>query len=263
VRDVLAEIDRVDASGFREIALTGVHLGSYGHDLGDGSSLLDLLLAIDGQARDDVLFRISSLEPMDCGPEIVDLVARSRCFAPHFHLPLQHASDRILSGMRRPYTLADYSGLVDGIRARLPHAAIGSDIVVGFPGETADDFGVLMEYLRSSPLTGLHVFPYSDRPGTVAAGFPGKVDPAVVRERAAAVRGVGCLLRDRFRAAQIGTIRRGLTIEDGSMAVTDNYLKVQIGPGRRRNRWAEVRIAGPGDPMTGEALDDAVQTGLA
>src|SRR5262245_42634839 len=188
---VIREVERVAAAGFKEIALTGVHLGSYGRDLSPRSSLLELLCALsevrlkpdttcerDGRSvryeRDGrsvrlqpdrgLLFRISSLEPMDCTRDIVDLVATSGAFAPHFHLPLQHASDRVLAAMRRPYTLRDYAGLVDGIRARMPGASIGSDVIVGFPGETDEDFEMLAAYLAGSPLTHVHVFPYSDRP---------------------------------------------------------------------------------------------------
>src|SRR5216117_3123025 len=108
VDDVLAEVDRVAAAGFKEIALTGVHLGSYGRDLEPATSLLELLHALSRrravpQRSDDILFRISSLEPMDCSREVIDIVASSRRFAPHFHLPLQHASNRVLKAMRRPY----------------------------------------------------------------------------------------------------------------------------------------------------------------
>ena len=109
---------------------------------------------------------------MDCSDEIVDLVAGSERFAPHFHLPLQHASDRMLVAMRRPYTLAYYRRLVDRIRERIPHASIGSDVIVGFPGETDADFAELEAYLRTCPLTHIHVFPYSDRPGTAATALP-------------------------------------------------------------------------------------------
>src|SRR6185295_12429873 len=110
-------------------------------------SLADLLHALSDVG---VLFRISSLEPMDCTFEVLNLVSASRSFAPHFHLPLQHASDRMLSAMRRPYTLAQYAALVDDIRARISHASIGSDIIVGFPGETDLDFDRLATYLERS-----------------------------------------------------------------------------------------------------------------
>jgi threonylcarbamoyladenosine tRNA methylthiotransferase MtaB len=128
--DVLAEIERIADAGYREIAITGVHLGSYGRDLGDGSTLLDLLRTIERRSS-GLRFRISSLEPMDCLDEIVDLVAGSRCFAPHFHLPLQHASDRVLVAMKRPYTLAYYRRLVERIRRAMPQAPTSSS---GFQG---------------------------------------------------------------------------------------------------------------------------------
>ena len=111
---------------------------------------------------------------MDCTPAIVDLLARDQRFAHHLHLPLQHASDRMLEAMCRPYTLAQYRELVDRIRDRMPDASIGTDFIVGFPGETAADFAQLADYLEHSPLTHVHVFPYSDRPGTAATGLRGQ-----------------------------------------------------------------------------------------
>ena len=248
--DVLAEAERVTAAGFKEIALTGVHLGSYGRDLQPPSSLLDLLQRLHqwcgGRSLDrpepDVIFRISSLEPMDCTPPIVELVASAGCFAPHFHLPLQHASNRMLAAMRRPYTIEYYRALVNAIRARIPSASIGSDIIIGFPGETDEDVAELSSYLESSPLTHVHVFPYSDRPGTDAATRVDKVHGAVVRERARAIREIGQRLAAAFRASQVGAVHRGLTLEDGSLVVTGNYLKVRIPPGRARNEWVMVKI---------------------
>lgn len=247
---VLSEIERVRRAGYREIALTGVHLGSYGRDLADGSSLLDLLELIERRTS-DVRFRISSLEPMDCTDAIVDLVNRCSCFAPHFHLPLQHACDRILLAMRRPYTFAYYRRLVDRIRNEMPHASIGSDLIVGFPGETDNDFAELESYLASSPLTHLHVFPYSDRPGTEAVLHPAKVHGAVVRERARRLREVGRSLTLQFHRSQVGVVRSGLTIEDGSLVVTDNYLKVRIPPGLPRNEWVNVEVRLEGENLVG------------
>jgi threonylcarbamoyladenosine tRNA methylthiotransferase MtaB len=242
VDDVVREARRVAESGFKEMALTGVHLGSYGRDLEPPSSLLDLLCALQN-ADLDVTFRISSLEPMDCTRDIVALVARSGGrFAPHFHLPLQHASDRMLAAMRRPYTLAQYRTLADGIVERLPHASIGSDVIVGFPGETDDDVAVNIEYLERSPLSHLHVFPYSDRPGTEATRMNRKVDGDAIRRRGAQLREIGARLSTRFRDRQVGTVRPGLTLEDGTSVVTDNYLKVKIAPGHRRNERVHVRL---------------------
>lgn len=181
--------------GGREIALTGVHLGSYGRDLLPRSSLIELLRALDSCAA-DVVFRISSLEPMDCTPDVVAFVAASGGrFAPHFHLPLQHASDRVLRLMRRPYTLDHYRRLVDGIVERLPHAAIGSDMIAGFPGETDEDFAENERYLPCAPLSHPHAFPYSERPGTEAASMSGKVPGPVIRARGARLCEIGARCR--------------------------------------------------------------------
>jgi threonylcarbamoyladenosine tRNA methylthiotransferase MtaB len=249
---VLTEIDRVAAAGFKEIALTGVHLGSYGRDLKPASSLPALLSAIAAVNR-DLLFRISSLEPMDCGRAVIALVAASPCLAPHFHLPLQHASNAVLARMRRPYTIEQYSALVDDIRARMPDASIGSDVIVGFPGEDDEEFERLAEYLERSPLTHLHVFPYSDRPGTDASTMRDKVPGLVVRDRARRVREIGERLKMQFRQSQLGTIHRGLTLEDGSLVVTGNYLKVRVPPGRSRNEWVRIRVTGVNEAgITGE-----------
>ncbi len=253
VAAIVDDVRRVADAGFKEIAITGVHLGSYGRDLVSASSLTELLEALDRTAsgRSPLLFRVSSLEPMDCTAEIVDLIAGSAAFAPHFHLPLQHASDRVLHSMRRPYAIGAYAALVDGIRARLPHASIGSDVIVGFPGEDDDDFDMLVSYLERSPLTHLHVFPYSDRPGTAASSMVGKVHGAIVRERSRKLREISETLSRRFRDSQVGAVHRALTIDDGAVAVTGNYLKVRIPEKRPRNEWVNVRVGRDG---TGEVV---------
>jgi threonylcarbamoyladenosine tRNA methylthiotransferase MtaB len=255
VLDVMREVERVAAAGFKEIVLTGVHLGSYGRDLEPRSSLLDLLRAL-SEINVDAVFRVSSLEPMDCTPAIVELISASGGrFAPHFHLPLQHASARVLEAMRRPYTLDYYRHVVNGIHERLPHASIGSDMIVGFPGESDIDFEANLEYLPASALTHLHVFPYSDRPGTAASAMRGKVDGVVTRERGMRLRAIGAELTRRFHASQRGTVRPGLTLEDGTLVVTDNYLKVRIPAGLSRNQRVKVRLSWVvGSALAGELV---------
>jgi threonylcarbamoyladenosine tRNA methylthiotransferase MtaB len=180
---------------------------------------------------------------MDCSPAIVTLVAESAGrFAPHFHLPLQHASRRMLALMRRPYTVEDYAALVDGIRACIPHASIGSDIIVGFPGEDDDDVAEMERVLSDLPLSHLHVFPYSDRPGTDAAALANKVDGKAIRERGRRIRAIGDEMSRRFRQAQVGTSRRALTVDDGWSAVTDNYVKVRLDLQHPRNEWTVVDL---------------------
>lgn len=247
--EIRAEIDRVRAAGYKEIAITGVHLGSYGRDLTPRSSLRELLseLVAGDEGTVPWLLRVSSLEPMDCPVDVLSEAAspsdERRCrIAPHFHLPLQHASNRVLEAMRRPYTVEYYGELVNTIRARLPHAAIGSDVIAGFPGETDEDFEQLVAYLEQSPLTHLHVFPYSDRPATVASALPGKVHGSVVKARAQRLREISRVLAARFREAQRGTVRPALTIEDGSVAVTDNYFRVPAPAGHGRNEWVQVTL---------------------
>jgi len=238
---VLGDVHRATAAGYKELAITGVHLGSYGRDLGDGSSLASLIRAL-AAGPDDVLFRISSLEPMDCTQELVDLAASSPRLAPHFHLPLQHGSDAVLRSMRRPYTVAFYEALIDRIRVALPDASIGSDVIVGFPGESPEHFEEMRAVLERLPLTYLHVFPYSDRPGTAASRLRPKVDGRMIRERAGQVRAIGAAMAERFRRAQTGRVMRALTVDDGTSVVTSNYLKLRIPPGRARNEWVVVRV---------------------
>jgi len=239
--EVSRQIEDAVASGYREIAIAGVHLGSYGRDLADGTTLTMLVRAL-AEWDAGVLFRISSLEPMDCTPEIVDLVASSPRLAPHFHLPLQHGSNEILRVMRRPYTAAAYVTLVSAIRARIPHASIGSDVIVGFPGESPTHFAETETVLADLPLTHLHVFPYSDRPGTDASLLGGRVDGAVVRDRGRRIRDIGHDMASRFRQSQRGLTRRALSVDDGWSAVTDNYLKVKLDRRHPRNEWIDVRI---------------------
>ena len=248
-RHVLAAIGHAAESGFHEVVLNGVHLGSYGCDLDPPSSLTALLRAVDGHPS-DVTCRISSLEPMDCPTALIDLVASSGRFAPHFHLPLQHASDRLLRRMRRPYTLDRYRRVVDRVRDRLPHAGIGADLIAGFPGEQDADAARTLDYVAASPLTYLHVFPYSPREGTEACGLPDRVPGPLVRERARALRDAGADLARRFRERQVGTVRPGLTLDGGGVVATDNYLKVSVPPLGGANQRVRVRITGA-DPLAG------------
>jgi threonylcarbamoyladenosine tRNA methylthiotransferase MtaB len=239
--EITRRLEHVVAAGYKEIIITGVHLGSYGRDLDDGSTLTALVHHL-AESDADVLFRISSLEPMDCTEEIVDLVAGSPRLAPHFHLPLQHGADGVLRRMRRPYTADAYRQLVERIRTVMPHASIGSDVIVGFPGETANEFDQTESLLSDLPLTHLHVFPYSDRPGTDATAMDDKVNGAAIRERGQRLRAIGHDMAMRFRQSQLGTVRRALTVDDGLSAVTDNFLKVRLAEMVPRNQWISARI---------------------
>ncbi len=246
---VVGAVSHAVDCGFREIVLTGVHLGSYGEDLSSPTTLVALLRSLERHPS-DVTFRISSLEPMDCPLELVELVVKSGRFAPHFHLPLQHASSTILKRMRRPYALEDYRRVVNSIREQLPHASIGSDLIAGFPGERDEDAQLNIDYVSASPLTYLHVFPYSPRTGTEASRLTGRVAGPLVRDRARALRAVGVSLSRRFHQTQVGTVRPGLTLEGSNVVVTDNYLKVAIPAVRDGNQRVNVRIT-EAEPLVG------------
>ena len=239
--DVLKDVSRAVDAGYREIAITGVHLGSYGRDRGDGTTLTLLVRAL-AEWPDEVLFRISSLEPMDCTAEIIALAAQSERIAPHFHLPLQHGSDEILAAMQRPYGAGYYRGLAERIHASMPHASIGTDLIVGFPGEHDHHFDETVTVVEALPLSYVHVFPYSDRPGTVASRLPYKVDGRVIRDRARMLRDIGSAKARAFRASQAGREVRSLVVDDGWSAVTENYLKVRLYEQRMRNTWTRVTL---------------------
>ena len=250
VADALNDVDRLAHAGYKELWLVGVHLGSYGRDLEPRASLVALLRALD-RAPGDVTFRISSLEPMDCSPEIVALVQRSGRFAPHFHLPLQHGSNRVLEAMKRPYSATFYRGLVDGIRSRLPHASIGTDLIAGFPGESESEAQESERAVADMPLSYVHVFPYSDRPGTAASAAAPKVAPDVIKARATRLREIGERHAARFMASQVGTIRPGLTLDDGTTVLTDNFLKIRIPAGLARNKRVSVRVEADSPALAG------------
>jgi len=256
VANVLQQVSRAVDAGYREIAITGVHLGSYGRDIGDGTDLTGLIREL-SRWPDDVLFRISSLEPMDCTPALVGVAAQSSRIAPHFHLPLQHGSDVVLRAMKRPYTSADFQRVVESVYAQLPNAAIGTDVIVGFPGETDTDFAETVRVLESLPIAYAHVFPYSDRPGTAASAIAQKVDGNVIRDRARIVREIAARKSAEFRRNQVGRVVKALTVDDGASVVTGNYLKVRIGNSQPRNSWVTVRII-DADPLSGlVATEDA------
>jgi threonylcarbamoyladenosine tRNA methylthiotransferase MtaB len=252
IAGVLQEVSRAVDAGYREIAITGVHLGSYGRDIGDGTDLTGLVRVL-SQWPDDVLFRISSLEPMDCTPTIIDVAAHSPRIAPHFHLPLQHGSDVVLRAMRRPYSPADVRRVVETIHAQLPHAAIGTDVIVGFPGESDAHFAATARLLESLPIAYAHVFPYSDRPGTAAAALESKVDGSVIRDRARVLRDIAAGKSREFRRDQVGRAMKALTVDDGASVVTGNYLKVRISSPQPRNSWVTVKVVSA-DPLAGVAI---------
>jgi threonylcarbamoyladenosine tRNA methylthiotransferase MtaB len=251
--EVLDRARRLIDRGFREIVLCGIHLSSYGYDLDPQDSLSGLLnglLELDGS----VMFRLSSLDPRYLDDGLMDLITGHPRVCPHFHLSLQHASDPILKLMGRGSTSAGYARVLERLRERSPVAALGADMMVGFPGEQEGDFKRLLDFAARSPLDYLHVFPFSPRPGTRAADWV-QVDGSVKRRRSALLRAVAEDKRRAFRKRFIGNELRGIIVKKGvhdAEVLTSNYINVRLAacsgePGDE----VKVRITRVGSRLTG------------
>src|SRR5262245_12253642 len=220
--------------GFREITLTGIHLGGYGKDAKEHKTLAGLLRNLLKEEKLERL-RLSSIEPLEYTDELIELVAKSPKMAKHFHVPLQSGSDRILRLMRRPYLAQYYTDLVAKMRERVPDAAIGADVMVGFPTETREDHARTLELLEAAPMTYLHVFPYSNRPGTASVNLRPEVHGKIAQERARAIRELAArknlAFRDSFVGKRLSVITLAQESNEPPQAVSSNYLKVEIEEG--------------------------------
>src|SRR5467141_2881298 len=245
---VIREIQHLSETGYREIVLSGINLGSYGRDLSPRLEFEDLLRRILGETLVERL-RISSIEPLDVTQDLVDLFASTDRLAQHFHMPLQSGSDHILAAMHRWYRAEHYARRVELIHECLPHAAIGADVITGFPGETGDDHAATLAFIESLPFTYLHVFAFSTRPGTNAATLSTEVPGAVIRRRARELRALGEAKSATFRQSQVGRTLRVLTLRpcysadsNSTPALSSNYLKVRLRGALPANHWTDVRI---------------------
>jgi threonylcarbamoyladenosine tRNA methylthiotransferase MtaB len=246
--EVLREAWALCDAGAKEIVLSGINLGSYGRDLSPRAELAAVVQRIlEETALDRV--RFSSIEPQDVTQDFVALVASSPRIARHFHVPLQSGCDRILRAMHRRYRTGHYAERLHLIRRMLTDAAIGADVIVGFPGETDAEFRETLEFIARLPFTYLHVFSFSERPGTAAAALGERVPTQTIRERARALRELSQRKSAEFRAAQAGQTARALTLNRGgdawTEALTGNYLKVQVAGRHPANQWHEVRMGLP------------------
>jgi threonylcarbamoyladenosine tRNA methylthiotransferase MtaB len=244
--NVLSEVRSLVDLGFQELVLTGVHLGSYGRKPGGNGRLIDLLRQVVDLPHLGRI-RLSSIEPMFFDREIVRLAAASPVFARHFHIPVQSGSDRILRLMRRPYRAARFRELLQYIREELPDAGVGTDVLVGFPGETDEDFARTCELVEESPLTYLHVFPFSPREGTEAFSLPGRVPPTVMKERLGRLLEISRMKNHAFRLQFVGQVLPAITLakeEDlGASVLTGNYIHAQLsGQAVTPNRLVDIRI---------------------
>jgi threonylcarbamoyladenosine tRNA methylthiotransferase MtaB len=259
---VIQEIQRLAESGYREIVLSGINLGAYGRDLSPRVEFEDLLRRILGETSVEHL-RISSIEPLDVTRDLIDLFAASGRIAQHFHMPLQSASDRILAAMHRWYRAEHYARRVELIHERLPHAAIGADVITGFPGESEEDHAATMAFIEGLPFTYLHVFSFSKRPGTKAASHSNEVPGATIKHRARELRALGEKKSAAFRHSQIGRTLRVLTLrrdeddtrENLTPALSSNYLMVRTDGCHPTNTWFDVLISDEnGSALRGEPI---------
>ena len=246
---VLDELRRLSASGFREIVLSGINLGTWGRDLLPRMEFIHLLRRILDETPVERL-RISSIEPLDVTQDLVELFAANDRLAQHFHMPLQSGSDRILGAMHRWYRIEHYARRVELIHALLPHAAIGADVIAGFPGETEDDHAATLAFIERLPFTYLHVFSYSQRPGTRAASLPDQVPPQTIKRRARELRALGESKSAAFRRSQNGRALRVLALHRSERdvqvgvtpALSSNYLSVRIPGAIEFNQWIDARM---------------------
>ncbi|HSA95831.1 MAG TPA: tRNA (N(6)-L-threonylcarbamoyladenosine(37)-C(2))-methylthiotransferase MtaB [Acidobacteriota bacterium] len=242
--EVAASVRGLAARGFREIVVAGIHLASYGQDLAPRRSLAELLSEI-GEAAQPARLRLSSLDPNLVDDEFIAGIADDPAICRHFHLSLQHASARVLRAMGRPGDAASYGTLLDKLRRTAPEAALGADIIVGFPGETDDDFAELEVFIGASALTYVHAFPFSPRPGTPAWGRP-RVPDGVVTARARALRRLSAEKDFRFRRRFLGLELEAVVIRrfrHEAEVLTANDIKIAVprSPAPRRE-IVRVRI---------------------
>ena len=259
---VIEEICKLSNHGAREVVLSGIDLGNFGRDLSPRTDLSNVLRRILDETPVDRL-RISSIEPMDVTEDVIGLFAASARLARHFHMPMQSGSDRILAAMRRWYRAEHYQRRVELVREWLPDAAIGADVMVGFPGETEEDHLATRMLIERMPLTYLHVFSFSSRPGTAAADLQDQVPGEVITRRARELRALGEEKKSAFRSVQAGHTMRVLTLnrggEDGggpwTRALSGNYLDVRVAGRRAANEFVDFHVTGVRDAhLAGNAV---------
>lgn len=259
IADLVGMAREIAAKGQKEIVITGVNTGDFGRTTGE--NFLDLLKALN-EVEGIERYRISSIEPNLLTDEIIAFCASSPKFQHHFHIPLQSGSDSVLERMRRRYTTARFADRIATVRRSMPDAFIGIDVIVGFPGETEADFETTYRFLESIAPAYLHIFPFSERPGTPAVDFPDKVQPSVATERVERLEELCRRLHADFCRRGVGTVQEVLfesTMRGGMMfGYTGNYRRVRVPYDRSRiNTIAPVRLTGMDEnhDLTGEIVE--------
>lgn len=228
---VLEQVRQLVAAGYPEVVLTGIHIGGYGLDLEHPTNLTTLIKLLLADAPVHRL-RLGSIEPTEIPAELIELLATSPILCPHLHIPLQAGDDAVLSRMNRHYDTAFFRALIERLAARIPDLAIGLDLIAGFPGESDAEFAHTLALLAALPVTHLHVFPYSKRPGTPAATMADQVLPEVIKERAAQLRALGDAKLDAFTRRFIGR-ELEVVVERGGKGgvlrgISRNYLPIRF-----------------------------------
>jgi len=243
--EALNAIRQLVAAGAKEVVLSGINLGGYGQDLVPRASLEELLRRVLQETNLDRL-RLSSLDSTHLTQDLVDLVGSSERIARHFHVPLESGSDAILAAMHRWYRAEHYVRRIELAAERLPGAGIGTDLIVGFPGETEADHQATVALVERLPFTYLHVFPFSARPGTEAAKLKAAVAPATIKRRARELRERAAEKSRQFRQAQVGKVERLLTLgrsgEDWTEAISGNYLAIHLRGRWPASQWVRARV---------------------
>jgi threonylcarbamoyladenosine tRNA methylthiotransferase MtaB len=235
---VLAQVRNL-AERYREVVLSGINLGRWGRESGGSMRLADLIRTLLAETAIERL-RLSSVEPMDWPDDLLALVASSARIAKHIHAPLQSGSDSVLRRMHRKYRPRHYEDRIRKARAWMPDAAIGADVMVGFPGETEQEFEESRQFIENLPFTYLHVFTYSERPGTPAAERADQVPMEVRKDRNRILRELGARKNLEFRRTMLGRTVSAVTLTEG--ALSDNFLKVELAAPRAANQMMDVKI---------------------
>ena len=238
-------IDQVRALAvrYREVVLSGINLGRWGREPGSTMRLADLVRLLLAETEVERL-RLSSVEPMDFSDDLLQLMAASPRIASHVHAPLQSGCDRTLRRMHRKYRPRHYADRVQKARSLMPDAAVGADVMVGFPGETDSEFEESRQFMEAMPFTYLHVFTYSERPGTPAAEDAAKVPMPVRKERNRILRELASRKNLAFRERMVGRTLSAVTLAEKGIALTENYLKVELAATSEDNLLIDVRIGG-------------------
>jgi threonylcarbamoyladenosine tRNA methylthiotransferase MtaB len=256
---VLDDVNALIAAGHREVVISGINLGRWGRDLTPPSRFEVLVEAI--LRRTDLeKLRLSSIEPMDWSDGLIALVSSSTRIAQHAHVPMQSGSDAVLRRMHRKYRPWHYREKIGKIRTAMPSAAIGADVMTGFPGETDAEFEETRRMVEELPLTYLHIFPYSVRPGTAAATMPERVPVHIARERHHVLRDLIAGKKRAFARSFVGRTVPAITLlssgGDFTNALTDNYLEVHLAGRHEANQWMQVHVEASTDGMLSGSLAD-------